>query len=76
MMMVVIEDTLKIQARNEIRVWCWLMHQLNGPYEIEMEFDEDYSERNIDGARMVTKFKWESNDDGSYRRYFKDTSKK
>ena len=32
---------------NEIRVWCWLMHQLNGPYEIEMEFDENYSERNI-----------------------------
>ena len=27
-----------------------------------MEFDEDYSERNIDGARMVTKFKWESNE--------------
>ena len=43
------------------------MHQLNGPYEIEMEFDEDYSERNIDGARMVTKFKWESNFDGSYK---------
>ena len=43
------------------------MHQLNGPYEIEMEFDEDYSERNIDGARMVTKFKWESNFDGTYR---------
>ena len=43
------------------------MHQLNGPYEIEMEFDEDYSERNIDGARMVTKFKWQSNLDGSYR---------
>ena len=32
-----------------------------------MEFDEDYSERNIDGARMVTKFKWESNFDGSYK---------
>ena len=62
-----IEDTIKIETRNEIRVWCWLMHQLNGPYEIEMEFDEDYSERNIDGARMVTKFKWESNFDGSYR---------
>ena len=62
-----IEDTIKIETRNEIRVWCWLMHQLNGPYEIEVEFDEDYSERNIDGARMVTKFKWESNFDGTYR---------
>ena len=61
-----IEDTIKIQTRNEIRVWCWLMHQLHGPYEIEMIFDEDYSERNIDGARMVTHFKWNSNFDGSY----------
>ena len=65
--LVSIEDTIMIETRNEIRVWCWLIHQLNGPYEIEVEFDEDYSERNIDGARMVTKFKWESNFDGSYR---------
>ncbi len=62
-----IEDTIKIQTRNEIRVWCWLMHQLVGPYEIEMELDEDYSERNIDGARLISKFKWESNEDGSYK---------
>jgi len=43
------------------------MHQLVGPYEIEMELDEDYSERNIDGARLISKFKWESNEDGSYK---------
>ena len=44
-----------------------MIHQLNGPYDIEVEFDEDYSERNIDGARLVSNFKWKSNFDGSYR---------
>jgi radical SAM superfamily enzyme YgiQ (UPF0313 family) len=62
-----IEDTIKIQTRNEIRVWCWLMYQIAGPFDIEVEFDEDYSERNIDGARMISKFKFQSEMDGSYR---------
>jgi len=62
-----IEDTIMISTRNEIRVWCWLMYQLVGPYDIEVEFDENYSERNIDGARLVSNFKFTSELDGSYK---------
>ena len=62
-----IEDTIMIETRNEIRVWCWLMYQLVGPYDIEVEFDEDYSERNIDGARLISKFKFTSELDGTYK---------
>jgi len=43
------------------------MYQLVGPYDIEVEFDENYSERNIDGARLVSNFKFTSELDGSYK---------
>ena len=62
-----IEDTIMVETRNEIRVWCWLMYHLVGPFDIEVEFDEDYSERNIDGARLVSNFKFTSEFDGSYK---------
>ena len=62
-----IEDTIKIETRNEIRVWCWLLYQMVGAYDIEVEFDEDYSERNIDGARLVSNFKFTSELNGDYR---------
>ncbi|MBC8421806.1 MAG: B12-binding domain-containing radical SAM protein [Pelagibacteraceae bacterium] len=61
-----IEDTIMISTRNEIRVWCWLLYQLVGPYDIEMEFDENYSERNIDEGRLISKFKFTSDLDGNY----------
>ena len=62
-----VEDTIMITTRNEIRVWCWLMYHLVGPFDIEVEFDEDYSERNIDGARLLSNFKFTSDFDGSYK---------
>jgi hypothetical protein len=40
---------------------------LVGPYDIEVEFDENYSERNIDGARLKSKFKFTSELDGTYK---------
>jgi hypothetical protein len=42
------------------------MYQLLGPFDIEVEFDEKYSERNIDGARIISNFKFTSEFDGSY----------
>jgi hypothetical protein len=66
-----IVDTIKMTVRNEIRSWCWLIYQLSGPFDIEVEFDENYSELNIDGARLVSNFKFISTLDGNYNLFIK-----